>query len=352
MSNEVAVCREKKQVSDSNQALTIAEELFEHPYEFGFFQAVRLLERIFVERGPVGEHGLPSNEVVKFRTHQSFAFPASELLKISLADEESRPEMTVRFMGLTGPQAVLPHPYTEQILERIRQKDTALWEYFDLFNHRLISLFYKAWEKHRFAIAYERGREDRFTEYLFSLIGMGTAGLRERICIPDQALIYYGGLIAQRPHSSTAITAIVADYFDVIVTIQQYSGQWITLDDECKSRLGSANNQLGINMVAGARVWDYQSKVRLKIGPLTFAQFQKFLPVGSAYRPLMELVRYLLGMEMDFDVQLSLKAEEVPSCTLTAAQRPQLGWTGWLKTRPFAVDDDQVIVTELINNER
>ena len=52
------------------------------------------------------------------------------------------------------------------------------------------------------------------------------------------------------------------------------------------------------------------------------------------------------GDELDFDVQLKLRAKEVPSCILTtrAKRRPMLGWTSWLKTKPFKKDDDQLIV--------
>ncbi|HVG20282.1 MAG TPA: type VI secretion system baseplate subunit TssG [Blastocatellia bacterium] len=320
---------------------------FDEAYGFDFFQAVRILERIYPERAPVGRDGDPSREVVRFRTRVSLDFPASQIYAIRPdADPDGPAQMMVAFMGLTGPLGVLPHPYTELLMERTRYQDTGLWEFLDIFNHRLISLFYRAWEKYRFSVAYERGEEDRLTEYLFDVIGMGTRGLRGRADLPDEGLLFYGGLIAQRPHSATATEAILGDYFNVGARVEQFAGQWLRLDDESLTRVGVANSHLGLNTVAGARVWDDQSKFRLKFGPLAFKEFSNFLPVGSAFKPAAELIRLLAGMEFDFDIQLILKAEEVPGCVLTtqAKRRPMLGWTTWLKTGEFAEDDSQVIL--------
>src|SRR6202012_4572062 len=93
----------------------------------------------------------------RFGAHISLGFPASQiqdLLRPKNPDDPSR--MIVTFMGLVGPSSALPRYYTEMILERARKKDFTLRDFFDLFNHRLISLFYRAWEKYRVLSAYER----------------------------------------------------------------------------------------------------------------------------------------------------------------------------------------------------
>jgi len=324
--------------------------LFDEPYRFEFFQAVRLLGLIYPDRLPVGGDGPSSLETARFRSRVSLQFPPSQIHSIRTAparDGEPGLQMEVAFMGLTGPLGVLPVPYTELLMERIRQRDTTLWEFLDLFNHRLISLFYRAWQKYRFAVAYERGDDDQFTECLFHIIGLGTRGLRARMHVPDEALIFYGGLIAQRPHSASAMEAILSDYFGAPVHAEQFSGQWLRLDDDGLSRLGLANSDLGKNTIAGCRVWDDQSKFRLRFGPLTLKQFTSFLPSGPGFKPAVELARLLAGMQSDFDIQLVLQAGEVPKLIATsrARRRPRLGWTSWLKTRPFTEDDSQVVLS-------
>lgn len=353
-------------------SLTLAERLDTEAYRFEFFQAVRLLERLLPGRAPVGRHdSAPGGEAVRFRTRPTLQFPPSEVYEVArAAGDETPAEMTVAFMGLTGPSGVLPTHTTELVAERARAKDTALWEFLDLFSHRMVSLFYRAWERYRFTVSFERGRHDELTEDLFALVGMRTGGLRGRLGPPDDALIYYGGLVAQRPHSGGAIESVLGDYLRVPARLEPFTGQWLELDEESRTRLGRANSRLGESTVAGARVWDAQSKFRVWFGPLRLEQFERLLPAfcqprrpsritplkppalerllpaGAGYAAAVQLGRLLGGAELDFDVRLVLKAKDVPACVLGAGgeTRPRLGWTTWLKTQPFAADDSQVLL--------
>lgn len=328
---------------------SLIQKFSQQPYCFNFFQAVRLLERSFPSNLSVGRDNDPRREVTRFHSQISLTFPPSEIHKLILPTESSEnkiSQMTVAFMGLAGTSAVLPTHYTELLIERRKQKDHTLADFLDIFNHRLISLFYRAWEKYRFPVAYERGEEDYFTAYLFDTVGMGTKGLQKRNSFPDKALLLYSGLIGQKPHSASALAAILSDFFEITAHIEQFSGQWLKLDAESLTRLGKANSTLGQSTLVGTRVWDQQSKFRLQLGPLSFLRFKEFLPTGSAYQPATELARLLVGQDLDFDNQLILKAQEVPACKLTS--KPQnamsLGWTTWLKTKEFCHDDAQVVL--------
>jgi type VI secretion system protein ImpH len=175
---------------------------------------------------------------------------------------------------------------------------------------------------------------------------MGTGGLRGRLAFEDQALLLYGGLVAQHPHSASAIAAILSDFFGVPGRAVQFTGQWLKLGEDA-TRLGAANSELGVSTIAGARVWDSQSKFRIKLGPVRFQKFKAFVPSGSGFRPMRDLLQLLAGKEFDFDVQLVLKAEEVPPCILgaDAVNGPRLGWTSWLKSQELSQDDEQVVLT-------
>src|SRR5262249_54902383 len=150
----------------------------------------------------------PAEEVVRLRAWLSLNFPPSAIHEVVRASDAAQPaQMTVAFMGLTGLLGALPRHYTELLLERGRRRDWTLRDFLDIFNHRMLSLFYRAWEKYRLPIVYEgaawRHREnDRFSQYLFDLIGLGTKGLRGRTEVADKALLFYTGLVAQRPHSA------------------------------------------------------------------------------------------------------------------------------------------------------
>jgi len=317
-------------------------QLRNEPYLFEFFQAVRLLERFLPDKAGVGGFAPPSAEVVRFKANSTLAFPASEIQSL-IWPEKGPVQMKVNFMGLTGPEGVLPLSYTAFLAERARAGDSAVADFFDAFNHRIISLFFRAWEKYRFWIAYERGEQDQFSHHLQDLIGLGTAGLQGRQAVLDDSLLFYSGLLAKHPRSAVALEQILNDYFDVPVEVEQFAGGWYRLDTNtqcCLEGGSSYSEQLGVGAVVGDEVWDQTARVRIKIGPLSLAQYKEFLPTGSAFQPLGVLTRFFSNDEFDFEIQLILNRHEVPHCELGAEgeNAPTLGWTTWGKTKEMTKD--------------
>jgi type VI secretion system protein ImpH len=328
------------------------EELLTHQsFEFAFFQAVRLIVALRPNHPPVGVWSKPEQEAIRFRSRQSISFPASELHSIE-KDQNGKFHVNVNFLGLTGFKGVLPLHYTELALEDSKSDSHSLADFLDLFNHRFISLFYRAWEKHHFAIAYERAQrpgseQDPFTSYLFSLIGLGTNNLRRRLPINDVALLPYAGLIAQKPHSMSALEGILRDYFGVPVSVRGFQGRWHQLRQEDLSYLRSEGtyNRLGGGAVAGDAVWVQQARFTVSVGPLTLERFRDFLPNGGDFHQAVALIRFFTERALDFDIQPILKAEEVPLCQFgcDAKKSPRLGWSGWLKAAELQGDVDDAV---------
>jgi type VI secretion system protein ImpH len=330
--------------------------LREKPFLFEFFQAVRLLERLLPNKSRVGKFAPPSAEVARFQANSTLSFPASENQELTWP-EQGPVKVKVNFMGLTGPQGVLPLNYTAFLAERARAGDSAAADFFDAFNHRIISLFFEAWEKYRFWIAYERGELDQFSHHLLDLIGLGTGGLQRRLPVPDASLLYYCGLLAQHPRSAVALDQILCDYFDVPVEVEQFAGGWYRLpaSDQCSFEgRDNYSEQLGVGAVVGDEVWDQTARVRLKIGPLTLAQYDEFLPTGSAFEPLRALTRFFSNDEFDFEVQLILDRHEVPRCELGLGSEagPRLGWTTWSRTKDMTRDPADTILNLWEGNKR
>jgi len=321
------------------------------PYRFDFFQAVRLLEaaaRARVCHDPrhpaaaVGGDHAPDREHVRFRAALSLSFPAAPLEKTHTPAGRGPVEAIVTFLGMFGPHGVLPPHYTSLILRRLRDKDFALRDFLDLFNHRTVSLFYRAWEKYRLPIAFERAARDETTDpasqALYCLVGFGTDGLRGRQSVPDRAFLYYAGHFAHFPRSAAALEALIAEYFRLPVEIEQAAGQWLTLKDADRSRLpddefpDGRNAGLGLTVVAGERVWDVQSKFRVTIGPLTYAEFQRFMPDGNGLQQLGALTQTYVGPDLDFEVLPLLKPTEAPALILAGngPEGPRLGWNTWV----------------------
>lgn len=326
------------EIRPENPELTFAEirsELARQPGAFDFFQAVRLLTLAQRDRQSVGGFVPPDQEVVRFVANPDLAFPASQIRSLDTAADP--PRMQVNFFGLQGPNGVLPLVYSELVTERLRARDATLTEFFDIFNHRMLSLFYQAWEKHHFAVRYEREGSDPLSHCLEALTGIGTPGLTGRLEVDDDSILFYSGLMSLTPRSPLALEQLLSDYFGVKAQVEPFVGAWRKLEPQYQCQIGEAtgySEQLGWGAVAGDEIWDVQSRARVKLGPLTRKQYDGFLKGGAAHAALRSLLRFFAGDAIDFEVQLVLKREDVPKPSLDAAwgDGPRLGWVTWLKS--------------------
>jgi type VI secretion system protein ImpH len=340
------------QIGEQDRSLTLVEAdkaLFGEPHSFDFFQAVRLLELIESDRAPVGDFANPRDEAVRFRANPSLSFPASAIQGLTAGEKGRPPVMAVNFMGLTGPLGVLPNYYTELVAERLRARDKGLSEFLDIFNHRAISLFYRAWEACHFTVGYERDGSGSMTNRLLEVVGMGLEPLRARQTVRDESILFYGGLLSMAPRSACALELMLSDYFDVPVELEQFVGSWRKLEepDQCCFDLGPPEStQLGLGAVAGDEIWDRQFRARLRIGPLSLERYREFLPDGSAYEPLWTMLRFYSGNDVEYEVQLVLQRDDVPKCELgDDTDAPQLGWVTWMKSAPaFNRDPDDTVL--------
>lgn len=341
----------------------LRERLLREPYRFDFFQAVRLLERLAREPAAGGAE----REAVRFRALPSLAFPASAVSAVKLlrGDPTAAAEMVVSFLGLIGANGALPHHYTALLLHRVRDKDFSLRDWLDVFQNRMTAHFYRSWQKYRLPFAFERFRageaarpapehngrvprqDDPVTWGLYCAVGLGTGGLQDRLTVPDPAFIHYGGLFGQTRRNVVSLEVMLIDYFGVPVEIESFRGQWLELGEANLARMGGPkrgrNNLVGRDLIVGRRVWDVQSKFRLRVGPLSYAEFCRLMPDGDMLRPLCEMARTYAGPELDLDVQPILKAAEVPRCQLGGGRRPRLGWNTWIRTRPMARDAGEAV---------
>lgn len=326
----------------------VADALARRPGSFGFFQAVRLLERLHPDRVPVGEFVEPSTEVVRFGVHPSLAFPPSEIRDLDPGEGGEQPHMTVNFMGLIGPSGVLPHEYSLLAIARSRAKDPTLVDFFDIFHHRLISFFYRAWRKYRFTVDYEQGREDRITAHALDVVGLGLEAYRDKLPFPDEALAYYSGVLALQPRGAIGLEQLVEDFFDVPASVVQFVGGWYGLPehDQCEVGGETASSVLGRGAVVGDEIWDQQARVRIRIGPLPRRRFQEFLPDGDAYDKLRALVRFFAHDQFDFEIQLVLAKDDVPGLVLGAEEEPvtRLGWSTWIRTAERIQEADETVL--------
>ncbi len=150
-------------------------------------------------------------------------------------------------------------------------------------------------------------------------------------------MLFYTGLFVPQTRSLSALENWLSDFFQVRVRSESCLGQWWNLPEEEYTRLGVAgqHQRLGQTTLIGTRIWDQQSKFALHLGPMGLTQFLDLLPIGWGFMPLCEATRFWVGPALDFEITLTLKAQEVSETYLSTQRGGRLGWTSWLKTKEF-----------------
>jgi type VI secretion system protein ImpH len=317
---------------------SVAAELFEQGHRFDFFQAVALLELMRPGASPVGASADAHAEPVLFEGSFGFGFPASDVVAIRPGEtgESGRsapPRLQAALLGLGGVHGPLPNAVSEMVLERMRSRDTGFRAFLDIFNHRLLALFYRLRRKARIGLGYEAPPRSPYARYLAALIGLGTPHLAGRLDVPDRSLFSHAGLLAGRGRSAHGLEAMLRYHFCLQIRVRPFKGGWFDLDETQITRLGQGNHGLGQNVVLGSRVWDQQSGVTVEIDFDTIERFRDFLPIGASYASLNALVRFYAGSEYEIFFKLRYVAADAPPRPLSARQGMLLGWTSWLGTR-------------------
>ncbi len=324
---------------------SVIERLRQDPYGFDFFAAVRLLQSRFPELPRIGHSWSLGHDPVRFAQTPALDFAPATLEAFQRKDTSRPLVLYSRHFGLLGPNGPLPLCYTEFARDRILHHGDATFAAFcNLFHHRLLSFFFRAWADAQKAVDFDRPADQHYAQFAASLIGLGMESLRERDSVPDRAKLYFAGRLVPQTRNAEGLEAIVQEFFAVPTRLQSYVGRWLDLPPSSICRLGVSRDagSLGANVIVGSRFWTCQLHFRLRLGPLTLPQYERMLPTGSSFRRLCDWVRQYTGEQFSWDAQLVLARDEVPRTVLGKAGR--LGWTTWLKSLPFAQDAENLVL--------
>ena len=342
---------------------SVATRLLDAPYRFDFFQAVRVLELWLKTQGKGGPQAVAAH--VRFENSIALSFPPSDIesLRASIprdtdcadvdaadADADAvangdtlaieRFYLTPSFMGFLGPNGTLPRHYSERLVaHQIYQRDNGPRAFLDTYSNRAVALFYAAWKKHRLELDFESKGRDGFLPLLMSLGGLGYVSRRERLNfesegVHDESLAYYTAALRQRPMSAVYLQAVLNEHFGVGILITQFIGKWYALPHAHQSRLGQANAVLGSTALCGHRVWQRDLRIALQIGPLRKKDFDNFLPQQTAARALEQMLKILVGVTLEFEIQLILHADDIEGCDLrTVRSSGRLGLDTFVATQ-------------------
>lgn len=314
--------------------------------QFDFYYALRHIDAAIAGAVPLGRAARPRDEPIRLTQQPSLVFAPAAL-------HEYKPgvaayglgRLSVHHFGLFGPNGALPQHLTEYVQERIlHSKDETIARFCDIFQHRMILLFYRAWADCQAATSLDQPDRDAFSRYAASLVGLGQPSLKARDTVPDHLKLHHAGHLARPTRNAEGLVRPLAALLRIPVAVQEYCMQWLTLSAGERTRLtsvalagagskhrievGAASSRLGRGAIAGAKVPDVQHKFRLRLGAMSLREFERYLPGGVRFFQVRDWVRNYLGLELAWDARLLLKRNEVPATRLGAYG--QLGWTSWL----------------------
>lgn len=311
-------------------------EVAAEPWRFDFYALLRRIDASIAGRPRLGTARRPADEPLRLGQAPELSFAPAPLAKADPADRSGKPRLEVRFFGLFGPNGPLPLHLTAHARERLlHHRDETLLRFADLFHHRLLLLFYRAWAQAQPTASLDRPGEDRFADYVGSLLGVGGAAWRDRDAAPDHARLAFAGLFTRQVRNADGLARLLTGYLGRPVRVEQFVGRWMVLPEAERSRIGRRTSsrrlhsaQLGASAVLGRAVFDRQHHFRIHIGPLDRTTFESLLPVGSALPAVQALVDHYAGHEFGWDLELALRAGEVPATR--PGRQGRLGWTTWL----------------------
>ena len=301
------------------------------PWRWNYFQALRLLDCLNPDLPRLGQARRPADEPVRLGQEPALDFAPASLARLVPGHGTVPARISVRFLGLFGPNGPLPLHLSEYARNRLLHAgDASLARFADLIHHRFLSLFYRAWAQAQPCVSLDRPEQDRFAFYVGALCGLGLDSLRVRDALPDPAKLHHAAGLSRQVRNAEGLAGLLSDCLGLPVTVEPFVGHWMDLRERDCLRLGD-RGQLGRDTLLGHRVWDRQHKFRLQVGPLSLSDYVDLLPRASGLALLAAAVRNYAGLEYDWDLRLLLRADSVPRLALGGVQR--LGYSSWLGRR-------------------
>jgi type VI secretion system protein ImpH len=312
---------------------------------FDFFQVLRRLECAHREKPRLGHSVRAADEAIRIGQEPSLSFPPGTLHAFRPGTNGAAPRLEVSFLGMTGPNGPLPLHLTEYARDRLRNSgDATFARFLDLFNHRMLLLFYRAWADAQPTVSSDRPESDRYVGYVGALAGYGLPALRNRDLMPDRAKLFFVGRLGALSRNPEGLRAIIAEHFGMPASIEEFVGTWLDLPEEDRWYPGgkpAEGKQLGLTTIVGTRTWQRQTKFRVVLGPLNRGQFRSMLPEGRALRRLNAVVQNYIGEELDWDLRLILDERTDEPMKLGGTR---LGWDAWLGTIPDKRDRQDLLL--------
>jgi type VI secretion system protein ImpH len=277
---------------------------------------------------------------VRLGQEPSLAFTPSALSQFRAPSGDVKGRLRVAFLGLLGAHGPLPLHVAELAHARERSGDTALVDFLNLFQHRMLLLFHRAWAAGDAAAREDRPSDGAFRRYLSALCGLssvcgpsspsGHSPLSQPALAEQRARWAFTARFLHPARNPEGLETVLGQYFGCSARVCCFIPDWLEIPSSLAWRLGSRSaGQLGRSTVVGRRVYQPSQKFRVELGPLSRVDFERLLPGTPAFQELARLLSSYAGSELRWELSLRLERTERPSLRL--GKHGRLGRNTWLE---------------------
>ncbi|MDC9768168.1 type VI secretion system baseplate subunit TssG [Proteus mirabilis] len=311
-----------------------------------FYRFCQLLEKVSPQSPPLGTTDDIKDDPLRFRPWPGMGFPAGELRTVEQHSTKPELPLTVRtnFLGLYGIDSPLPTSYLDDIAQGVDGTEV-LTEFLDIFNHRIITQYYRIWRKYAYPATFEAGGTDATSQCLLGLIGLGIPGCAERIATPISrflALLSTMRLPTRNSEGVKALISLLAPNTQAV--INEYDIVKVPVDE----RTSLARHQrvsLATRPTLGKTAKDTTSRILISLTTYHPQEAQGWLPGGHLYTDFLVLLRVYLGYRSDACLKLTVPISILPEPRLQKTSRIQLGRTGLLGLKDGKLSDNRQFLT-------
>ncbi|MDR2630382.1 MAG: type VI secretion system baseplate subunit TssG [Spirochaetaceae bacterium] len=308
-----------------------------------FWAFIRTLENANPELPRIGRAKRPADENVRFGQIPYLHYTATEIAEIIEGGRQAGVDATVLvyFFGLLGIQGPMPLEFTDYVFRRSRSHYDNTWRRFlDIINHRFLTLFYRAYSSYQQCMQFDRPKEDQISRIIKALAGippvknisLGTFSERNETIALSYAQHFsfqlrnrYGLLDMLRSifEFQIDLREFVVDHYDIPPS------RWVVLGDKHTSVLGR-NMQIGRSMISMA------GNFEIRIGPVSFDQYNNFMMGRAGFDLLTETVNLYLDRPLAYSVLFIITNATIPVAQVgfdlenETYEAARLGYTCWI----------------------
>lgn len=321
---------------------------------FSFFAAIQLLHRLSPGSIPIGELGPVDQEPVRFRHDWRLVFNPGDVMRIEINGQpKARALMTSTFLGLTGSASPLGAVFCEDVINAEVADERSVSQFYDLFHHRLLSLFYRAWKKYRFPAGFRVGAQDAFTRRSLAFVGVDLEGAVPGSGLPPLIQLSLAPLLSTRARTPRTLRIVLTRLFPgATVRIENFVRRSVRIPEPQQVQLGVRYTTLNRDYTIGRNVVDRSGRFRVHVGPVGYSLYEALMPGGQLYPTLRQVVEQFTRGVLECELELELAGDDSPRYCLGSERGATLGVTTQLASQRREQPLMRVVLSDRIEDAK